>query len=79
MFGDDPMPDKKSVAVERERGKKVFHELDAELQKLRDDGLVDLKTKVFVSRETTVQRVSSIMTGVVRRYRAGEAKPLDIV
>lgn len=60
-------------------GREVFQELDAELQELRDAGLVDLKTKVFVSRDTTVRRLSWVMAHVLRRYKAGEAKPLEIV
>lgn len=67
-----------AVADARLRGREVLNALDAQLRPLREAGLADLKAKVFVSRDTTVQGLSVALASVLRRYSAGEAKPIVI-
>jgi hypothetical protein len=69
----------RTVSDAREKGRQVFKILDAEMGSLRNRGLKDLKAKVFVSRDTTVQGLSLVLSNVIRRYKAGEAAPVEIV
>ncbi len=69
------------VLEEVQRAKILYAEWAARMQKLKAEGLVDCKMKLFVDSNTTTASVVMTLNNVLRLREAGKVRPLvlDVV
>lgn len=55
-----------------------MNKLENEFEYLRDKGLHTVKTAVYGNKNSNLKMLELVMADVMRRYRNGEAQPVEI-
>lgn len=59
-------------------GEELYADFQANLAELKEEGLVDLKMKVFEGRDTSVDGVVLTLNNALNLRKAGKFKPTEI-